>query len=306
MMRKKLDKKWQLKLICLFLAIVLWFVIINEQNPMSEGSYTVPVTIENLNSQYITSNVPKTVYVRLSGPRNTIIKIGTNDIKAYVDMTNAQEGEMEVPVHVEIPNGTELKKQSMTSAKITVDVYTVKEMALTPHLTGKVEGTNYLSALKVVPEKVVISGARRLIQQVDKAVIEIPIGDKDEDFSMMTPIHLLSADGSTIEGLELTPWQSSVKVSIGHNAVMKTLPLNVSTTGSVASGYKVGEVKANPAQVTVKGAADVVTNLTGIDVTPVNVDGLTTNKTFHVTLPEMETVSLEPETIDVSVSIEKE
>ena len=69
----KIDKKWQLKIICLLLAIVLWFVIINEQNPLSEGSYTVPITVENLDSQYITSNVPKTVYVRLSGPRNTII-----------------------------------------------------------------------------------------------------------------------------------------------------------------------------------------------------------------------------------------
>ena len=65
----KIDKKWQLKIICLLLAIVLWFVIINEQNPLSEGSYTVPITVENLDSQYITSNVPKTVYVRLSGPR---------------------------------------------------------------------------------------------------------------------------------------------------------------------------------------------------------------------------------------------
>ena len=27
----KIDKKWQLKIICLLLAIVLWFVIINEQ-----------------------------------------------------------------------------------------------------------------------------------------------------------------------------------------------------------------------------------------------------------------------------------
>ena len=59
----KLDKKWQLKIVCLLLAIVLWFVIINEQNPLSEGSYTVPITVENLDSQYITSNVPKTVYV---------------------------------------------------------------------------------------------------------------------------------------------------------------------------------------------------------------------------------------------------
>ena len=306
MMYKKLDKKWQLKLICLLLAIVLWFVIINEQNPMSEGSYTVPVTIENLNSQYITSNVPKTVYVRLSGPRNTIIKIGTNDIKAYIDMTNAQEGEMEVPVHVEIPNGTELKKQSMMSAKITVDVYTVKEMALTPHLTGEIEGNNYLSGLKIVPEKVVISGARRLIQQVDKAVIEIPVGDKDEDFSVMTPIHLLTADGSAVEGLELTPWQSSVKVSIGHNAVTKTVPVNVTTTGSVASGYKLGDIKVNPMQVTVKGASDVVTNLTSIDLDPVNLDGLKSNKTWNISLPEMENASVDPDSVDISAVVEKE
>lgn len=88
----KIDKKWQLKIICLLLAIVLWFVIINEQNPLSEGSYTVPITVENLDSQYITSNVPKTVYVRLSGPRNTIINVGPSDIKAYIDLSSVQEG----------------------------------------------------------------------------------------------------------------------------------------------------------------------------------------------------------------------
>ena len=131
----KIDKKWQLKIICLLLAIVLWFVIINEQNPLSEGSYTVP-GVENLDSQYITSNVPKTVYVRLSGPRNTIVNVGPSDIKAYIDLSSVQEGKRG-PGHIEIPSGTELKKQSMTSTKITVDVYTVKEFKLTPHVVGK-------------------------------------------------------------------------------------------------------------------------------------------------------------------------
>ena len=40
-MMNKLDKKWQLKIICLLMAIVLWFFIINEQNPMSEGRLAV-------------------------------------------------------------------------------------------------------------------------------------------------------------------------------------------------------------------------------------------------------------------------
>ena len=60
---------------------------------------------------------------------------------------------MEVPVHVEIPGGTELKKQSMTSTKITVDVYTVKEFKLTPHVVGKLDDKDFISDLKIVPEK---------------------------------------------------------------------------------------------------------------------------------------------------------
>ena len=50
----KIDKKWQLKIICLLLAIVLWFVIINEQNPLSEGSYTVPITVETVSYTHLT------------------------------------------------------------------------------------------------------------------------------------------------------------------------------------------------------------------------------------------------------------
>ena len=194
----KIDKNWQLKIICFLLAIVLWFVIINEQNPLSEGSYTVPITVENLNSQYITSNVPKTVYVRLSGPRNTIINVGPSDIKAYIDLSDVQEGTVDVPIHVEIPSGTELKKQSMTSTKITVDVYTVKEFKLTPHIVGNLDEKDFISELKIVPEKVVVSGARRLIQQVNQAVIEVPVNQRNGDFALMSPIHLYDAEGSPV------------------------------------------------------------------------------------------------------------
>lgn len=306
MIRKKMDHKWQLKIACLLAAIILWFFIINEQNPISEGSYTVPVVIENLDSQYITSNVPKTVYVRLTGPRNTIIKIGTNDIKAYIDMSNVREGDMNVPVRVEIPGGTELKKQSVTTANITVDVYAVKELALTPHLTGKSEGNTYLSAVKIVPEKVVISGARRLIEKADKAVIEIPVDGKSEDFSVMTPIRLLTADGTEIEGLELTPWQSSVKVSIGHNAVIKTVPVRAATVGEVAPGYRVSELKTSPSQVTVKGESRAVSSLTEISLDPVSIDGLKEDKTWKVTVPGLGFATIEPDELSVSLTVEKE
>lgn len=303
-MMNKLDKKWQLKIVCLLLAIILWFLIINEQNPVSEGSYTVPVVIENLDSQYITSNVPKTVYVRLSGPRNTIINVGPSDIKAYIDLADAQEGDMDVPIHVEIPSGTELKKQSMASAKITVDVYAVREFNLTPHLVGKMDEDSFISSLKIVPEKVVVSGARRLIQKVDKAVVEIPVGDKNEDFSLMAQIHLLAADGSKVEGLEMTPWQSNLRVSIGHNAAVKTVPVHVTSYGTVGDGMTLKGLKVNPDALEVRGDAKVLQGVSRIDLTPVNVQGLTENKEWKILVSPINGVIVEPDVVNVTATVE--
>lgn len=303
-MMNKLDKKWQLKIICLLMAIVLWFFIINEQNPMSEGSYTVPIVVENLDSQYITSNVPKTVYVRLSGPRNTIINVGPSDIKAYIDLSDAQEGEMSAPVRIEIPAGTELKKQSMTSADIMVDVYTVRELALTPHLVGQTKNDIFVSSLKVVPEKVVISGARRLVKQVEQAVVEIPIEDRIDDFSIMAPIRLVAGDGSRIEGLEMTPWQSNIRISIGHNAVTKDIPVYVTTEGDVSPSVSLKEIKINPDTVAVKGDANILKNLSRIDLPPIDISGLKQDKKWKIIVSPVNGVIFEPDTIEVAVDVE--
>ncbi|HAM04051.1 MULTISPECIES: CdaR family protein [unclassified Megasphaera] len=302
----KLNQKWQLRIICLILAIVLWFVIINEQNPTSEGSYTVPVTVENLNSQYIAANVPKTVYVRLSGPRNTIINVGASDIKAYIDLSNAQEGEMEVPIHVQIPNGTELKKQAQNSAKIYIDVYAVQEFKLTPHLNGKLPDNVAISSLRMVPDTVVVSGARRLIQQVDRAIIDIPVGDKNQDFSVMAPIHLVHADGSPVDGLEMTPWQSKVNVKLLTDAVTKRVPVYVTTTGDPADGYTVKRISPIPESVEIRGRSDVVGTVSGINLAAVNVSGISETKDFEMSAPSIDGAVFAPDTIKVTVEVGKD
>lgn len=295
----KIDKNWQLKIICFLLAIVLWFVIINEQNPLSEGSYTVPITVENLNSQYITSNVPKTVYVRLSGARNTIINVGPSDIKAYIDLSDVQEGTVDVPIHVEIPSGTELKKQSMTSTKITVDVYTVKEFKLTPHIVGNLDEKDFISELKIVPEKVVVSGARRLIQEVSQAVIEVPVNQRNSDFALMAPIHLYSEDGSPVEGLEMTPWQSNVKVSIGHDAMSKSVPLNVNITGQTANKT----VTIQPTSIQIRGSADTLRSISSIDLPDINVENMKEEKTWKVIIPPVDGINMYPDEIEAVLHI---
>ena len=242
--------------------------------------------------------------MRLSGPRNTIINVGPSDIKAYIDLSDAQEGEMSAPVRIEIPAGTELKKQSMTSADIMVDVYTVRELALTPHLVGQTKNDIFVSSLKVVPEKVVISGARRLVKQVEQAVVEIPIEDRIDDFSIMAPIRLVAADGSRVEGLEMTPWQSNIRISIGHNAVTKDIPVYVTTEGDVSPSVSLKEIKINPDTVAVKGDANILKNLSRIDLPPIDISGLKQDKKWKIIVSPVNGVIFEPDTIEVAVDVE--
>lgn len=209
---------------------------------------------------------------------------------------------MEVPVHVEIPGGTELKKQSMTSTKITVDVYTVKEFKLTPHVVGKLDDKDFISDLKIVPEKVVVSGARRLIQQVNQAVVDIPVNQRNGDFAIMAPIHLYQADGTPVEGLEMTPWQSNVKVTIAHNAITKTVPLNLNVQGETA--WKT--VSVQPTAVVVKGEADTLKNIDTIDLPDIDIENMTEEKTWKVLIPPIDGVVMDPDEVDATLSIKTE
>jgi YbbR domain-containing protein len=190
----------------------------------------------------------------------------------------------------------------MTSTKITVDVYTVKEFKLTPHVVGKLDDKDFISDLKIVPEKVIVSGARRLIQQVNQAVVDIPVNQRNGDFAIMAPIHLYQADGTPVEGLEMTPWQSNVKVTIAHNAITKTVPLNLNVQGETA--WKT--VSVQPTAVVVKGEADTLKNIDTIDLPDIDIENMTEEKTWKVLIPPIDGVVMDPDEVDATLSIKKE
>lgn len=304
-MMDKLGKNWQLKLICLLVAIVLWFVVINEQNPTSESSYTVPVVVENLDSQYIATDVPKNVYIRLTGPRNTMVNVGANDIKAYVDLSAAEEGTMSVPIQVDLPTGIKITKQSIATANVRIDVYAVKEMKLTPQLEGTLDNDLSVESVKMVPEKVIVSGARRLVNQINRAEVAIPVGGKKNDFTIMSPVRLLKDDGSSIEGLEVTPSQSNVKVTVIRNAAMKKVPVNLITYGTISPKVRLKEVRLTPNIVEVRGSMDAINSLNHINLMPVSVDGLDTDKEWKVSVPPVDGIAVKPDMVTISIAVEK-
>jgi YbbR domain-containing protein len=275
-----------------------------EQNPMSEGTYTVPIEVNNLATKYIVSDVPETVMIRLKAPRNTIIGITTADIKAYIDLSEVEAGKVKTPVHLLLPKNTELMQQSLTQADVLVDVYMVKEFTLTPHVTGKMERDISVQAVKCSPERVTISGAERLINEIEQATIGVPMQGKRENFSFMAPIRLMNKEDVPVEGLTITPKQTNVSVSIVHNAVHKQVPVRIITYGDVASGMVFKQVVVVPATVGISGLKELVQTINYINVPPIDLTGLSQTTERELTLPAVDGIVTEPEKVKIRLELE--
>ncbi len=58
------------KFIAVFAAIVLWIVVMEDQNPVIEGSYTVPLSFVNVPEGYKALHGNQQIKIRLRGPRS--------------------------------------------------------------------------------------------------------------------------------------------------------------------------------------------------------------------------------------------
>ena len=73
---------WLPKLLCLIAACAFWVYVMNEQNPVMENTYTIPVEVRNLDRSLVATNVPSKVRVKIRMSRSDMISLRTDDIKA--------------------------------------------------------------------------------------------------------------------------------------------------------------------------------------------------------------------------------
>ncbi len=93
-----LKRNWPAKLLSLLAAIVMWFFIMRDQNPVMEVTYTVPVQVQNLDSHYIIEDAPDVARIVLSGPRDTIMAIKADNLRAYIDASGVKPGQNNVTI----------------------------------------------------------------------------------------------------------------------------------------------------------------------------------------------------------------
>ena len=108
-MRRRLTVNLGLKILAFFIAVFMWLIVVNIDDPVTEEVYNgVPVSVINeevvttTNRTYQVVDNTREVNVTVSAKRSILNKIKVGDIVAIADMKELSLGS-QIPIEVTIP-----------------------------------------------------------------------------------------------------------------------------------------------------------------------------------------------------------
>lgn len=320
---KKITNNFGLKLLATMVAVILWIVVVNIDDPMKPQMYTT--SVQPVNADYIIGkgkyyewlDGKNTISFTATAERSIIEKLSASDFTATADMEkieyDEESGSYRVPVTVAVSRYS--SKVTISSKQLYMDVVledlgTVQK-AIKANTKGSVADGCALGELQIVGSNVLkVSGPYSIVSQIDTAVATINVEGMSTDVADSVVPVLYDVDGNVIDTTKLKLSLSTVAVE-AQILNTKDVALEFTTTGKVADGYMVTDIAHGLETVRIKGEAATLNKVNKIvipkevlDVTGAEKD-ITTTVDITSYLPSGTSLVLNSDgKIEVTVKIE--
>lgn len=320
-----MDIGW--KLLSLVIAIGLWFMVINTENPLETRSYTANIQLQNeealfergyvvVNEDEITST---RVTVRLRGQRLALdtLSQSSTKVQAVVDLDNviySYNGEpVSVPVKIVIPSvvndSFEILSKSIQTVTVDIQPYINKDFEVKAVVNNTDSDTVQLANAVASPGTVTVYGAKSVVNSIAEVRAEVNPEILEDGMVITTAPVAYDAEGNVVDKVTFSSNELSVKIGMDE---MKSVRVAVDITGRAAEGYEVTGIYVSPDTVDVAGKASDLSGVSIIRLPDIDVTGIDSNiiKEFSVEdyLPEgLRVIGADgSDKITVTVSVEEE
>lgn len=297
-----------LKLLALAIAIVLWLYVGIEQDPISQRTYNVPITVENLSADKVATVSKERVNVKVMGRETRLDGITSEDFKAYVDLSHAKTGEGEAEVHVSLPNEVYFAKLDPSHVNVYVEQREGETMNVDIVRTGILSDGVTIEEMNVEPQSVFVSGNEDALAMVAKVGVAVELEDVYSDIKKDVPVQLYDYEGNIIEQGELKvyPEVVTLNIKVSEVDIQKSVPIQAELIGSLAEGVQVDSVTVDPQMATVEGLPKDLAKITEIKTEPIDLSGIKETTSFTVKLVGKQLRDVQKVTVTVSVSEQAE
>jgi len=273
----KLVNNIGLKVLALFLATVLWVIVVNTDDPTVRKSMTVSVYMKN--QEYITDmgkymdilNESNTVTFYYTTKRSVWEGISGADFSATADMEKIEakaNGGYRVPVMVSaLRNANQITIETkQVYLDVALEDLGKRQFQIKANTSGTVSEGCALGAVEIINTNVVqVSGPVSVVNAIDSVVATINVDGMATDITDNVVPVFYDAYGEVIDTTKLDKSVESVRIS-AQILNTKDVPLELSAIGTPAAGYQLVDISYNPIVVRVKGTAAVLNTLDKIEI----------------------------------------
>ena len=157
------------KIVCIFLAVVLWFYIRNTN--IGEVNFKIPVTFVNLSETLVKSRISdKYVSATLKGTKDNLKNVNIKSIKAIVDLGQPEIGiNKSYPIDLikdEVPENIDLNL-SIKDVKLLVERKIVKRVKIRANIDPQIPKGFIVGKAMIIPDSVNVTGPESLLKSIN-------------------------------------------------------------------------------------------------------------------------------------------
>ena len=327
MIKKKLYRFFRhnlgYKILALVLAVILWLVIVNIEDPEVTRTFTVAVEIENKNylkdsnKLYEVLDGTDQITFSVTGNRSDLDDLTSSDFVATADLQDVDEETGKVWIQLSAPNDSDkinFNSESKSTDYLVLAITDMEEEEFTVSCTldGEVADGYELMDISLNHDTITVYGAEDALAKIDSVGITLAIDDLSEDTDMKAAVTLYNRKGKEIDTADMNLSNKNIR-AILQIGIQKTVPLTVKTTGKPLNGYTCTGTLLSATSVCIVGAEDVLESVDRIVLESSKLRlkeksaSYTTTLSIGDYLPDGVVLSSgSPETVEVTIQIEPE
>ena len=305
-----LENDLVLKIISVLIGILIWFVVLDQQNPMREHTLSVPLRTnrEVLAVKIISlvsSTIPDAINVVIKGRKQRLEKVSASDFHAFLDFSGIESTE-QATMNIPIPqyNGDQdiiITDVYPKSVRISLEKIIRREFPINIKWLGSFSEGYEAVNIKLNPDSVFLQELESVINSIDSVAVTIERELLFKGDSMNRRIEVYDKDGKIIPSLD-----GSFQTNISFN-IAKTVPVATTVTGKPKEDFYVKDYKLSRNTVQIIGNYDVIKDINVINAEQLDVNGVESSFSRELELKIPENVQLynSNSVISAQVNIER-
>ncbi len=285
------EKDLVIKVISILTAILIWFLVADQDNPFEERTIVVPLSsnvevLQQNSLQIVGTTLPTSIDVKIKGRRQKIMGVTANDFNVSIDLSDVTESgtrsiKIETPQYIG-DQDILISGMNPSSVNLRFEKVIGKQYPVTIEYTGKLPAGYELVNVRVDPSNVILQEKESSISQVGKVVAQINLDNIKDSNEIVMRGTVLDTEGKTLKQFE-----GQVPIIVNFDLVKK-IPVSAATKGEPAVDWYFKEIKYSLSEVRVQGTRSVLDGITRLMAEAIDITGQTgTFKTpLTLTLPK--------------------